>query len=74
MIGVTETATETVQGYVSTAVRLARDVEWRMAVKRRIAAAKYRVYRDRSCISALEAFLDRVARDPHGEAMPNGEG
>ncbi len=74
MIGVTETATETVQDYVFTAVRLARDVGWRMAVKRRIAAAKHRVYRDRSCISALEAFLDRVARDPHCEAMPNGEG
>ena len=64
----------TIDDYVSIAIRLARDVEWRRAVKRRIAAAKHRVYRDRSCISALEAFLDRVARDPQCEAVPSGEG
>jgi hypothetical protein len=27
-----------------------------------MAANKHRVYRDRACITALEAFLDRVAR------------
>jgi protein O-GlcNAc transferase len=74
MMGVTETVAETVDGYVSIAVRLARDIEWRMAMKRRIAAAKHRVYRDRSCISALEEFLNCVARDPHSGAPRNGEG
>lgn len=62
MMGVTETATETIDDYVSVAVRLAKDVPWRKEVKGRIAASKHRVYSDRACISALEEFLDHVAR------------
>lgn len=62
MMGVTETITETLDDYVSVAVRLARDVPWRMAVKERILANKHKVYRDRACIAALEEFLDRVTR------------
>jgi len=62
MMGVTDTIAPTVDDYVSTAVRLARDDAWRAAVKRNIAANKNRVYRDRSCISALAAFFDRVTR------------
>jgi predicted O-linked N-acetylglucosamine transferase (SPINDLY family) len=66
MMGVTETITETIDDYVSTAVRLARDRPWRLAVKSRIAANKHRVYRDRTCITALEDFLDRVGRQENG--------
>ena len=62
MMGVTETITETIDDYVSVAIRLARDAPWRMAVKGRIATNKHRVYRDSTCISALEEFLNRVAR------------
>jgi protein O-GlcNAc transferase len=62
MMGVTETIAESIDSYVSVAIRLARDLAWRTAVKRRLAANKHRVYRDRTCISALEEFLDRVAR------------
>jgi predicted O-linked N-acetylglucosamine transferase (SPINDLY family) len=73
MMGVTQTVAETVDGYVSIAVRLARDIEWRMAIKRRITAAKHHVYRDRSCISALEKFLIRVVRAPGCEAPRSSE-
>jgi len=73
MMGVTETVAETVDGYVCIAVRLARDIEWRMAMKRRITAAKHRVYRDRSCISALEEFLIGVVRAPGCEAPRSSE-
>jgi len=61
MMGVEETITGTVEHYVSAAVRLARDVPWRMAVKRRVREHKHRVYRDRGCITALEEFLVRAA-------------
>ena len=61
MMGVTETITQTVDDYISTAVRLARDVSWRTEIKNKMAKAKYRLYRDRSCISELEDFLTRVA-------------
>jgi predicted O-linked N-acetylglucosamine transferase (SPINDLY family) len=61
MMGVTDTITNTIDDYVSTAVRLARDVSWRMALKERIAEGRSRLYRDDSCTSALEAFLLQAA-------------
>jgi predicted O-linked N-acetylglucosamine transferase (SPINDLY family) len=62
MMGVTETIAETIDEYVSIAIRLARDISWRLAVKARISAGKNRIYHDRECISGLEQFLTRVAR------------
>ena len=62
MMNVTETITETIDDYVSVAVRLARDVPWRMTVKERMFANKDRIYRDRTAIFALQDFLNRVAR------------
>jgi protein O-GlcNAc transferase len=62
MMGVTETIADTIDDYVEIAVRLARDLSWRNAVRHKIAETKHRVYRDRECIAALENFLCRVAR------------
>jgi protein O-GlcNAc transferase len=59
---VEETITETVDGYVSTAVRLARDLSWRLAIKDKISRNKHRLYRDATCVSALETFLDDAVR------------
>jgi protein O-GlcNAc transferase len=64
MMGVTETVAGTIDDFVTTAVRLARDVAWRNTIKLKVAANKHRIYRDPICISALERFLDRVARPP----------
>jgi len=66
MMGVADTITETVDDYISTAIRLARDVPWRTAVKSRISENKYRVFRDTTCVSALEAFLNRATRGGTG--------
>jgi predicted O-linked N-acetylglucosamine transferase (SPINDLY family) len=62
MMGVEETITETIDDYVSAAIRLAQDVPWRMAVKNRISENKHRIYRDTTCVSALQEFLSSVAR------------
>jgi predicted O-linked N-acetylglucosamine transferase (SPINDLY family) len=62
MMGVTETVADTLDGYVATAVRLAKDAEWRRALSRQVAENKHKVYRDRACITALDDFLERVAR------------
>jgi len=70
MMGVTETIADTVDGYVATAVRLARDSAWHAEVKARMAAGKDRVYRDEACIAALGDFLDRAARAPDGAPQP----
>jgi len=69
MMDVTETITQTVDDYISTAVRLARDVSWRTEIKNKMAKAKYRLYRDRSCISGLEDFLIRVAHHRSGQDL-----
>jgi protein O-GlcNAc transferase len=66
MMGMTETITETVNDYVLTAVRLAKDVAWRRSVSDSIAANKHRVYRDTASIVALEDFLDHAARTGGG--------
>jgi predicted O-linked N-acetylglucosamine transferase (SPINDLY family) len=60
MMGVTDTITVTVDDYVATAVRVARDVSWRMALRKRIAENKFRLYRDDSFIIALQTFLVQV--------------
>jgi predicted O-linked N-acetylglucosamine transferase (SPINDLY family) len=62
MMGVTETIAETIDDYVFIAARLARDAAWRSVVRQKVAAGKHRLYRDRACIDALEAFLDRAVR------------
>jgi len=62
MMGMSDFVSRTVDDYTAAAVRLGRDGEWRMAVKARISSNKHRLYHDRTCIAALENFLDRVAR------------
>jgi protein O-GlcNAc transferase len=66
MMGMGDLVSATIDEYVAAAIRLARDGEWRAATKARIAANKGRLYHDRACISALENFLDRAAREHHG--------
>jgi predicted O-linked N-acetylglucosamine transferase (SPINDLY family) len=64
MMGVEDTIAETVDDYVSTAIRLARDAAWRTAIRNKISANKHHVYRDSSSISALQQFLDSIVRRP----------
>ncbi len=61
MMGVTDTIARSLDDYVSTAASLAQNVSWRMAVRKKIAECKYRLYRDNSFIGALEEFLVQVA-------------
>jgi predicted O-linked N-acetylglucosamine transferase (SPINDLY family) len=62
MMGMPETVGETVDAYVALAVRMGRDRDWRAEIKARVATDKHRLYRDRSCIAALENFLERTVR------------
>ncbi len=66
MMGVTDTIVDTIDDYVAVAARLASDGQARVAVSRRMADNKHKVYRDRACISALEDFLDRAVRGAPG--------
>jgi predicted O-linked N-acetylglucosamine transferase (SPINDLY family) len=61
-MGMRETTARTVDDYVSIAVSLGRDAARRAELSTRIANNKQLVYRDRDCIAALEAFLDKAVR------------
>jgi protein O-GlcNAc transferase len=62
MMDVQDTVTESVDGYVAAAVRIARDAGWRSVLRAKIARNKHRLYRDSACIAALEDFLAAQAR------------
>jgi predicted O-linked N-acetylglucosamine transferase (SPINDLY family) len=62
MMGMGETVAERIEDYVALAVRMARDPAWRAEMRRRTAASKHRLWRDRACIAGLEAFLERAVR------------
>ena len=66
-----ELITKDIHSFVAGAVRLGCDREWRMNVKTLIAGNKHRLYRDRSCISALEDFLERAVRNLRVDALGN---
>jgi predicted O-linked N-acetylglucosamine transferase (SPINDLY family) len=68
MMDVPDTIADTIESYISIAVRFANNAEERRALSRRIADNKYKVYRDRACISAIEDFLDHVVRTPAQES------
>jgi len=62
MMDVQDTVTASIDGYVTAAVRLARDAAYRSAIRSKIARNKYRLYRDRAPIAALEDFFLAQAR------------
>lgn len=67
MMGVEETIAGDIDDYVSIAVRLALDTQWRKDVANRIRSNKHRIYRDRKCIEGLENFLKTVSGRSHGD-------
>jgi protein O-GlcNAc transferase len=69
MMGVVETIAETTDEYVSIAIRLAKDIQLRTMLKIKIAENKHRLYRDVTCITALEEFLDRAGRGRSGKLI-----
>jgi len=63
MIGLTETVATTLDEYVSLAVKLGRDVEWRQYIYNKISKNKHLAYLDKACITALEDFLERAVKE-----------
>jgi protein O-GlcNAc transferase len=63
MMGIAETTARTIDEYVSIAGLLGRDAAKRTELSTQIENNKHRVYRDRDCITALEAFLEGAVRN-----------
>jgi predicted O-linked N-acetylglucosamine transferase (SPINDLY family) len=58
--GVTETIAHTPAEYVEIAARLGLDLDWRRSISARLQAGHDRLYDDRECVRALEAFFTQV--------------
>lgn len=63
MMGMTETIAESVDEYMGIAVRLGKDAEFRKYLSDKIAKNKHLIYVDRTCIDALEDFLEKAVRE-----------
>ena len=62
-MGIPDMIATTIDDYVSIAVNLANNPEKRASMSRRFAENKHKLYREKSCVEALEDFLDRVGRN-----------
>ncbi len=60
MMGVEETIAGSIDDYLRMAVRMARDPDWRKQVAEKVRVNAPRVYRDLSCVRALERFLEEA--------------
>ena len=63
MMGITETIASTIDEYVDLAVKLGKDANWRQYIEEKIRNNKHRVYQDRTCITALENFLEKIVKE-----------
>jgi predicted O-linked N-acetylglucosamine transferase (SPINDLY family) len=67
MMGVEDTIADNADEYISIAVRLAKDTQWREDISVKIARNKHNIFRDNACITALEKFLIDVSGRHHGD-------
>ncbi len=63
MMGMTDTIADSVDDYVRIAARLGTDAHWRKQIGDRVAADKHKLYTDKTCIEALEIFLEKAVAD-----------
>ncbi|MEQ9621981.1 tetratricopeptide repeat protein [Coleofasciculus chthonoplastes] len=63
MLGVTDTIANDEAEYIDIAVRLGLDPQWRKSIVAQIVANHDRLYDDKTCVEALEAFYERVVED-----------
>lgn len=63
MMGLQETIAASIDDYVSLAVNLGENAELRSQISARIEKNKHIIYRDKTCITGLEAFLERAVKE-----------
>jgi predicted O-linked N-acetylglucosamine transferase (SPINDLY family) len=62
MIGMTETIAKNEVEYVKIAVKLGIELKWRNQVANQLMQSHPSLYDDKNCVTALEAFYQRVVR------------
>jgi protein O-GlcNAc transferase len=63
MMGVTETIGITLNDHIEIAIKLGKNSTWRQQVSGNIKKSKHLAYSDRTCITALEDFLEKVVKE-----------
>jgi protein O-GlcNAc transferase len=63
MMNMTETIASTLDEYISFAVRLGKDLQWRKQISKMISENKHLVYRDKTCITGLEDFFVKIVKE-----------
>jgi protein O-GlcNAc transferase len=63
MMGMKETIAQSLDEYIEIAVRIGKDTELRNRLSDKIAENKNLIYRDITCVTALEDFLEKVVRE-----------
>lgn len=63
MLGVTDTIAKNEAEYIEIAVKLGTDSEWRRDVAERMSLRQDNLFDDRVCVTALEAFYQKVVRE-----------
>jgi predicted O-linked N-acetylglucosamine transferase (SPINDLY family) len=58
MMGVHDTIAFSIDEYIGISIKLGKDSEWRKHISKKIADNKHRIYFDKSCITALEKFIE----------------
>jgi protein O-GlcNAc transferase len=66
MMNMQETIASSIDEYVEIAIRLGTDSLWRKQISNKIAANKQLLYKDKTCITALEAFFEKVVEEGIG--------
>jgi protein O-GlcNAc transferase len=62
MLGMPDMVAATPEEFIALAIRLGRDPEARLGLRRRIARDKHRLYNDRSAVEGLARYLEDAAR------------
>lgn len=63
MMGLTETIANSLEDYVALSVRLGTDSIWRKQISDKVAQNKSLIYKDITCVSALENFFEKVVKE-----------
>jgi protein O-GlcNAc transferase len=63
MMGTTDTIASTLDEYIDLSIRLGLNPEWRKQISGKIVSNKQLAYRDKTCITALEDFLEAVVKE-----------
>jgi protein O-GlcNAc transferase len=69
MMKIYDTIAKDIDDYVEISIKLGKDLKWRRNISQKIKANKHLVYRDMTCISALEDFIERAVKNKYSDSQ-----